>query len=61
MTSKPMQTDSSADTAPGSDDPAPHPGRASIVDHLLAGEPWPDNLVDMINDRSATMDRVIEF
>ena len=26
--------------------------RPSIVDHILAGAPWPDDLVDAINTRS---------
>jgi prevent-host-death family protein len=26
--------------------------RRSIVDHILEGPPWPDDLVDAINDRS---------
>jgi hypothetical protein len=29
-----------------------NPLRRSIVDHLLEGELWPDDLVDIINDRS---------
>jgi prevent-host-death family protein len=35
--------------------------RASIVDHLLEGEPWPDDLVDAINDRPRGPDRDIGF
>ena len=35
--------------------------RSSIVDHILAGEPWPDDLVDAINDRPHGPDRQIEF
>jgi hypothetical protein len=27
--------------------------RPSIVDHILAGEPWPDELVEAINDRQS--------
>lgn len=33
----------------------------SLVDHLLNGEPWPDDLVDAINDRARGPDRQIEF
>jgi prevent-host-death family protein len=35
--------------------------RPSIVDHILAGEPWPDDLVDAINDRPHGPDRDIDF
>ncbi len=35
--------------------------RPSIVDHILAGEPWPDDLVDAINDRPHGPDRQIDF
>ena len=35
--------------------------RPSIVDHILAGEPWPDDLADAINDRPQGPDRKIEF
>lgn len=35
--------------------------RPSIVDHILAGEPWPDDLVDAINDRPHVPDRSIDF
>jgi len=35
--------------------------RPSIVDHILAGEPWPDDLVDAINARSHGPDRKIDF
>jgi prevent-host-death family protein len=35
--------------------------RPSIVDHILAGEPWPDDLVDAINDRSRGPDRDVKF
>jgi hypothetical protein len=31
------------------------------VDHILAGEPWPDDLVEAINDRPHRPDRGIEF
>jgi prevent-host-death family protein len=33
----------------------------SIVDHILAGEPWPDDLVEAINDRPRNPDRDIDF
>lgn len=35
--------------------------RPSIVDHILTGEPWPDDLVDAINDRPHGPDRSIDF
>jgi len=35
--------------------------RPSIVDHILAGEPWPDELVEAINDRPRGPDRAIGF
>jgi prevent-host-death family protein len=35
--------------------------RPSIVDHILGGEPWSDELVDAINDRPHGPDRNIEF
>jgi prevent-host-death family protein len=35
--------------------------RPSIVDHILAGEPWPDDLVETINDRPHGPDRRIDF
>jgi prevent-host-death family protein len=35
--------------------------RPSIVDHILSGEPWPDDLVEAINDRPRGPDRDIEF
>lgn len=35
--------------------------RSSIVDHILGGEPWPDDLVDAINDRPHGPDRQIDF
>lgn len=35
--------------------------RPSIVDHILGGEPWSDDLVDAINDRPRGPDRPIEF
>lgn len=35
--------------------------RPSIVDHILAGEPWADDLVEAINDRRHRPDRDIDF
>jgi len=35
--------------------------RASIVDHLLEGTPWPDDLVDAINARSRDTGRDVEI
>lgn len=35
--------------------------RPSIVDHILEGEPWPDDLVDAINDRQRGPDRALDF
>jgi prevent-host-death family protein len=35
--------------------------RPSIVDHILAGEPWPDDLVDAINGRPHGPDRDVSF
>jgi prevent-host-death family protein len=35
--------------------------RPSVVDHILAGEPWPDDLVDAINERPRGPDRSIDF
>ena len=35
--------------------------RPSLVDHILAGEPWPDDLVDAINDRQHGPDRKVDF
>ena len=35
--------------------------RPTLVDHLLAGEPWPDDLVEAINDRPRGPDRDIRF
>jgi prevent-host-death family protein len=35
--------------------------RPSIVDHILAGDPWPDDLVDAINDRPHGPDRDVNF
>ena len=35
--------------------------RPSIVDHLLAGAPWSDDLVDAINERSRDTGRDIEI
>ena len=31
--------------------------RPTIVDHILAGDPWPDDLVNAINDRPRRLDR----
>ena len=33
--------------------------RPSIVDHILDGPPWPDDVVDAINDRSPDPGREI--
>jgi len=35
--------------------------RYTIVDHILDGEPWPDDLVDAINDRSRDTGREVKF
>ncbi len=35
--------------------------RPSIVDHILEGEAWPDDLVDSINDRARGPDRDVGF
>jgi prevent-host-death family protein len=35
--------------------------RPSIVDHILSGEPWSDELVEAINDRPHGPDRKIDF
>jgi len=35
--------------------------RASIVDHILQGEAWPDDVVDAINARSRDTGRAIDF
>jgi prevent-host-death family protein len=35
--------------------------RPSIVDHILAGPPWPDDVVDAINDRQRDTGREVEF
>ncbi len=37
------------------------PPRASIVDHILDGEAWSDELVDAINERPRDLDRDIPF
>ena len=34
--------------------------RPSIVDHILDGEPWPDDLADAINDRAHGPDRDVD-
>jgi prevent-host-death family protein len=36
-------------------------GHPSIVDHLLEGAPWPDDVVDAINTRSHDAGRDIVF
>lgn len=33
----------------------------SIADHILDGDPWPDDLVDAINDRPHEPDRDVKF
>jgi hypothetical protein len=35
--------------------------RPSIVDHILEGEPWPDDLVDFINARPRDTGRDVDF
>ena len=35
--------------------------RPSIVDHILGGDPWPDDLADAINDRVRGPDRDVGF
>jgi prevent-host-death family protein len=35
--------------------------RRSIVDHILEGEPWPDDLVDIVNARSRDAGRDVSF
>ena len=35
--------------------------RPSIVDHILEGPSWPDDLVDAINDRSRDTGRNVPF
>jgi prevent-host-death family protein len=35
--------------------------RRSIVDHILEGPAWPDDIVDAINDRSPDTDRDLPF
>jgi prevent-host-death family protein len=35
--------------------------RRSIVDHILDGPPWPDDVVDAINERSRDTGRNINF
>ncbi len=37
------------------------PGKRSLVDHILDGPPWPDDVVDAINDRRSDDDRNIDF
>jgi prevent-host-death family protein len=33
----------------------------SLVDHILEGDPWSDDLVDAINDRRSGADRLIDL
>lgn len=35
--------------------------RRSIVDHILEGPPWPDDVVDAINERSRDTGRDVTF
>jgi prevent-host-death family protein len=35
--------------------------RPSLVDHILGGDPWPDDLVDSINERANDFVRDIEL
>jgi prevent-host-death family protein len=35
--------------------------RQSIVDYILEGPPWPDDVVDAINERSRETDRDLAF
>ena len=35
--------------------------RRSIVDHILDGAPWPDDVVDQINARSRDIGRDVAF
>jgi hypothetical protein len=35
--------------------------RPSIVDHLLKGPPWPDEVVEAINARSRDLGRDVAF
>jgi hypothetical protein len=37
------------------------PSRPSIVEHILEGEAWPDDVVDAINARSRDPGREIEL
>jgi prevent-host-death family protein len=36
-------------------------GRKSLVDHLLLGSHWDDDLVEAVNDRAKTPSRSVEF
>jgi prevent-host-death family protein len=36
-------------------------GRPSIVDHILLGPSWPDDVIDAINNRSRDTDRDVTF
>jgi prevent-host-death family protein len=35
--------------------------RPSLVEHILAGDPWPDDLVEAINARPRGADRRVDF
>jgi hypothetical protein len=35
--------------------------RPSLVDHILDGPPWPDDLVEHINDRARDSGRDVEL
>jgi len=37
------------------------PSRPSIVEHILEGDTWPDDVVDAINQRSRDTGRDIEL
>ena len=37
------------------------PSRPSIVEHILEGEAWPDDVVDAINERSGDTGRDVEL
>jgi hypothetical protein len=40
---------------------APDDPRASFGDYLLSGAPWPDELVEPINDRARDTGRAVEL
>jgi prevent-host-death family protein len=42
-------------------DAKPDVKKPTLVEFLLEGEPWDDELVDLINTRSKSPGRVIEF